>query len=118
MVRVPHSSGLLEGKYDENTTFDENDHRSHRKREWLTEGLAKLRKLEFLVTPERTIGQAALQWVLAEPAVTTVLPNIYDEAQLAEFAAASEAARPDRGGAGRRAELYGRNFDLEATPTA
>lgn len=118
MVRVPHSSGLLEGKYDENTTFDENDHRSHRKREWLTEGLAKLGKLDFLVTPERTIGQAALQWVLAEPAVTCVLPNIYDEAQLAEFAAASELPDFTEEELAAVAELYARNFDLEATPTA
>lgn len=117
MVRVPHSSGLLEGTYDEHTTFDANDHRSHRKREWLTEGLKKLEKLRFLVTPERTIGQAALKWVLAEPAVTTVLPNIYDESQLREFAAAGEL--PDLGEQelAAVAELYGRNFDLEATPT-
>ncbi len=118
MVRVPHSSGLLEGKYDESTTFDENDHRSHRKREWLTEGLRKLRKIEFLVTPERTIGQAALKWVLSEPAITTVLPNIYDEAQLAEFAGASEAPDLSEEELAAIAELYERNFDLEATPTA
>jgi len=118
MVRVPHSSGLLEGTYDENTTFDGNDHRSHRKREWLTEGLQKLRKIEFLVTPERTIGQAALKWVLSAPAVTTVLPNIYDEAQLAEFAAASEAPDLTEEELAAVAELYERNFDLEATPTA
>jgi aryl-alcohol dehydrogenase-like predicted oxidoreductase len=118
MVRVPHSSGLLEGKYDESTTFDESDHRSHRKREWLTEGLRKLGKIEFLVTPERTIGQAALKWVLSEPAVTTVLPNIYDDAQLAEFAAASEAPDLSEEELAAVAELYERNFDLEATPTA
>lgn len=118
MVRVPHSSGLLEGKYDENTTFDGNDHRSHRKREWLTEGLAKLRQLDFLVTPDRTIGQAALKWVLAEPAVTSVLPNIYDDAQLAEFAAASDQADLTQEELAAIAELYERNFDLEATPTA
>ncbi|MCA1726332.1 MAG: aldo/keto reductase [Actinobacteria bacterium] len=118
MVRVPHSSGLLEGKYDENTTFDEDDHRSHRKREWLTEGLAKLSKLEFLVTPERTIGQAALRWILSEPAVTSVLPNIYDEAQLAEFASASDLPELSEEELAAVAELYERNFDLEATPTA
>src|SRR5215217_8047515 len=30
IVRVPHSSGMLEGHYDENTTFAKNDHRRHR----------------------------------------------------------------------------------------
>ena len=37
-----------------------------------------------------TLGQAALKWLLAEPLVVTTLPNIYDDEQLAEFAAASE----------------------------
>src|SRR3990172_8771614 len=39
VVRVPHSSGLLEGRYTEDTTFASSDHRSHRPREWLAEGL-------------------------------------------------------------------------------
>ncbi|TMK78482.1 MAG: aldo/keto reductase, partial [Actinobacteria bacterium] len=56
MVRVPHSSGLLEGTYTKDTTFDESDHRSFRTRDWLMEGLAKLEKLEFL-TDGMTIGQ-------------------------------------------------------------
>jgi diketogulonate reductase-like aldo/keto reductase len=37
-----------------------------------------------------TIGQAALKWLLASPAVMTTLPNIYNVEQLEEFAAASE----------------------------
>ena len=37
-----------------------------------------------------TLGQAALKWLLAEPLVVTTLPNIYDDEQLAEFAAASD----------------------------
>ncbi|MBV8151966.1 MAG: aldo/keto reductase, partial [Candidatus Eremiobacteraeota bacterium] len=34
-VRVPHSSGMLEGKYTLETTFPAKDHRSHRPRSWL-----------------------------------------------------------------------------------
>ena len=68
LVRVPHSSGLLEGKYTAETTFPANDHRSHRPREWLIEGLQKLEKLTFLTEGTgRTIGQAAIQWLLASP---------------------------------------------------
>lgn len=111
MVRVPHSSGLLEGKYTASTTFDPSDHRSHRTREWLTNGLAKLEKLDFLVR-EMTIGQAALKWVLAEPRVTTVLPNIYDMAQLDEFAAAADKPDLSTDDLTRVAELYDRNFDI------
>ena len=51
-------------------------------------GVKKVDTLDFL-TKEMTLGQAALKWLLAEPRVVTTLPNIYDEEQLAEFAAAS-----------------------------
>ena len=44
-----------------------------------------------------TLGQAALKWLLAEPRVVTTLPNIYDDEQLAEFAAASDEPRSDSG---------------------
>jgi aryl-alcohol dehydrogenase-like predicted oxidoreductase len=112
MARVPHSSGLLEGKYTEDTTFDANDHRSHRKREWLTAGLKKLEKLDFL-TRKMTIGQAALKWLLAEPLVTSVLPNIYDAEQLEEFAAAPDLPDLPAGDVARVNGLYERSFDLE-----
>jgi aryl-alcohol dehydrogenase-like predicted oxidoreductase len=111
MVRVPHSSGLLEGTYTKDTTFDESDHRSFRTREWLLDGLAKLEKLEFL-TEGMTIGQAAIKWLLAEPLVTSVLPNIYRDDQLEEFAAAADKPDLTTEQLARVAELYDRNFDL------
>jgi len=92
IVRVPHSSGLLEGHFTAETTFPAGDHRRHRSREWLIEGVQKVERLRFLERGgARTLGQAALQWLLAEPLIVSVLPNIYDAAQLAEFAAAADA---------------------------
>ena len=41
MIRVPHSSGMLEGHYTADTTFAKDDHRRHRPREWLINGLRK-----------------------------------------------------------------------------
>ena len=87
-IRVTHASGMLEGKYTEDTVFPPNDHRRHRPRSWLTNGLKKIRTLDFLTT-RMTLGQAALKWLLAEPLVVTTLPNIYDVEQLTEFADAS-----------------------------
>ena len=59
---------MLEGKYTKDTVFPENDHRRHRKQEWLVEGLQKIERLDFLTASgERTLGQAALKWLLAEP---------------------------------------------------
>ncbi len=89
MIRVPHSSGMLEGHYTEDTVFPENDHRRHRPRSWLVNGVKKVEQLRFLERPNRTLGQAAIQWLLAEPKVMTVLPNIYDREQLVEFAEAA-----------------------------
>jgi aryl-alcohol dehydrogenase-like predicted oxidoreductase len=116
VVRVPHSSGMLEGRYDENTTFGPNDHRRHRPKEWLTTGLRKVESLSFLTEPgERTLGQAALKFVLASPEVASTLPNIYDEAQIEEFAATSETPDLTEGELSRVAELYENNFGLEPT---
>jgi aryl-alcohol dehydrogenase-like predicted oxidoreductase len=111
MARVPHSSGMLEGKYTANTVFAPNDHRRHRPREWLLEGLRKVERLDFL-TEERTLGQAAIQWLLQQPGMTTVLPNIYDREQLREFAAAPDTPPLSDDDLDRVAELYDNGFYL------
>jgi aryl-alcohol dehydrogenase-like predicted oxidoreductase len=114
VVRVPHSSGMLEGKYTEDTTFGKNDHRRHRPKEWLLEGLKKVEQLDFLTASgERTLGQAALKFVLASPEVASTLPNIYDEEQLKEFAAAPETPDLTEGELVRIEELHENNFGLE-----
>ena len=114
-IRVTHASGMLEGKYTEDTVFPANDHRRHRPRSWLTNGLKKVRTLDFLTT-EMTLGQAALKWLLAEQRVVTTLPNIYDLDQLREFAEASD--KPDLMTAQleRVTELAERNFGVDEEP--
>ena len=113
VVRVPHSSGMLEGKYDENTTFAHNDHRRHRPKEWLTTGLKKVEQLGFLTeSGERTLGQAALKFVLASPEVASTLPNIYGEEQIEELAATSETPDLSPEELARIKELYDENFGL------
>ncbi len=93
MARVPHSSGMLEGQYNKDTKFDANDHRSHRKRVWLEQGLQKIEQLKFLTEGKnRSLAQVALLYILAHPELTATLPNIYNEAQLEEFAAAGDMA--------------------------
>jgi aryl-alcohol dehydrogenase-like predicted oxidoreductase len=116
-IRVTHASGMLEGKYTEDTVFPENDHRRHRPRSWLINGVRKVRTLDFL-TRQMTLGQAALKWLLAEPRVVTTLPNIYDDEQLSEFAAASDAPDLSAEDMERIAELYERNFGVEEEPMA
>jgi aryl-alcohol dehydrogenase-like predicted oxidoreductase len=114
-IRVTHASGMLEGKYTEDTVFPPNDHRRHRPRSWLVNGLKKIRTLDFL-TQHMTLGQAALKWLLAEPRVVSALPNIYDAEQLAEFADASECPDLTEEQVARVARLAGENFGVEEEP--
>lgn len=119
MARVPHSSGLLEGTYDENTTFAPGDHRNHRPKDWLTNGLPKVRQLDFLSEGTgRTLGQAALKWLLAEPLMASTLPNIYNFDQLEEFAAAPDTPDLTPDELAHVSDLYAHNFGLEAAPAA
>ncbi len=90
-VRVPHSSGLLEGKFTGETRFTKGDHRAHRRREWLENGLKKIALLEPLFADTgMTLGQFALKFILRSPEIATTLPNIYSEQQLQEFCAAPD----------------------------
>lgn len=121
MVRVPHSSGLLEGRYSAETSFTKDDHRffrvntDERKRAWLTEGLKKVERLAFLTEGTgRTLAQAAIRWILAEPCFACVLPNIYAEEQLVEFAGASDVPDLTADELRRVRDLSERNFDLAA----
>lgn len=116
-VRVTHASGMLEGKYTEDTVFPENDHRRHRPRSWLVNGVKKVRTLDFL-TRDMTLGQSALKWLLAEPLVVTTLPNIYDDEQLAEFAGAGDGVALSADAMHRITELYAQNFGVEEAPMA
>jgi aryl-alcohol dehydrogenase-like predicted oxidoreductase len=114
-VRVTHASGMLEGKYTADTVFPESDHRRHRPRSWLVNGVEKVKTLDFL-TKRMTLGQAALKWLLAEPLVVTTLPNVYDDEQVAEFAAASDAPDLSADVMRRVQELDAMNFGVEEGP--
>ncbi|VVM05172.1 General stress protein 69 [Methylacidimicrobium cyclopophantes] len=113
LVRVPHSSGLLEGRYTAETTFPKGDHRNHRPAHWLPNGLKKVEQLRFLEVPGRTLGQAALQWILCEPRILSCLPNIYALEQLEEFAAAPDSPPLTRSELDRIEELIAGNFGIE-----
>jgi aryl-alcohol dehydrogenase-like predicted oxidoreductase len=113
LIRVTHSSGMLEGKYTIDTKFDESDHRSHRPRAWLVEGLQKVERLmPFCEERGVTIGQLALLWLYAHPSVLSALPNIYGTEQIEEFAAASEHAPLTDAEMERIHAMYVRNFDI------
>ena len=121
LVRVPHASGLLDGTVTPETVFGEDDHRFHRvstedkKKRWQVDGLKKVQQLDFLTQATgRTLGQTAIQYILAEPSVASVLPNIYTEALLREFAAAAETPPLTAEELERVEQLYAQRFGLPA----
>jgi aryl-alcohol dehydrogenase-like predicted oxidoreductase len=119
MARVPTSSGLLEDKYTAETTFSGNDHRRHRKREWLLEGLQKVERLRFLVLEgERTMTQAALKFILAQPAIACVVPTVTTLAELEEFAGTADAPDLTAEELSQVDALYARRFDVEPVGAA
>lgn len=117
LVRVPHSSGLLDGTVRRDTEFAEGDHRNWRvttnekRRAWLEDGLRKVERLDELTT-DRSIGQLALQFILHEPSVASVLPNIYDVAGLEDFCTFDAAAPLSDADYAQIQALYEHNFDL------
>ncbi|MGE5597698.1 MAG: aldo/keto reductase [Hyphomicrobiales bacterium] len=124
LVRIPHSSGLLEGYMTKDTQFEPGDHRNwrlttnERRKAWLEDGLEKVKQLSFL-EEGRTIGQAAIQFILHEPSVASVLPNIYDRAGLEEFTSVDRVRQLTADEYGRVQTLYANNFGLplpEAAP--
>ena len=104
---------MLEGHYTEETEFPKTDHRSHRPRSWLINGVRKVEQLRFLERANRTLGQAALLWLLKDPRVASTLPNIYDEKQLAEFATISECPDLSDNKMEQVAALHATNFGIE-----
>ncbi len=110
IARVPHASDALTGTYTADTVFPATDHRSFRKREWLLRALRKVEQLEFLLA-DRTIGQAAIAWLLANPGVSTVLPTMTTVEQVQEYAAAASKPLSDEESK-KVQDLYARDFDL------
>jgi aryl-alcohol dehydrogenase-like predicted oxidoreductase len=110
--RVPHASDTLSGLVTRDTEFEAGDHRAHRNRDNMLDNFDKAETLEFLWGPEtgRTMGQAAIAGILADPTFTTVLPTVTTAEQLREYAAASELPLTDDE---RRSvdDLWSRNFD-------
>lgn len=101
IARVPLASGLLSGKYDENTTFGADDHRTYNRNgesfdvgetfsgvDFAT-GLEAVKRLIPLVPDGATMAQFALRWILDQPGVTVVIPGARNPAQVAGNIAAA-----------------------------
>ncbi len=103
IARVPLASGLLSGKYDEHTTFADDDHRTYNRHGEAFDvgetfsgvdfgtGLAAVRRLLPLVPPGATMAQFALRWIVDQGA-TVVIPGARNPQQARANAAAADLA--------------------------
>ena len=93
LSRVPHASEALTGRYTDVPTFDESDHRSHRRIEWLREALKKVEQVKFLAGEDtgRTLSQAAIKFCLYQPTIVSVLPNFTNLEELSNYISATDA---------------------------
>jgi aryl-alcohol dehydrogenase-like predicted oxidoreductase len=94
IARVPLASGFLTGKFTPDTRFAPNDHRSRTyPPEKIRQMVGQVAKLGFLTENNRkTMAQAALQYCLAHPAVSAVIPGAKTPEQARANAAASDGA--------------------------
>ena len=107
IARVPLASGLLSGKYDENTKFADDDHRNFNRDGSVFDvgetfsgvpydvGLQAAGDFKRLVESSSpgslTPAQAAIAWVWQQAGVSTVIPGARNEKQARSNAAAGEA---------------------------
>nr|WP_300048957.1 aldo/keto reductase [uncultured Nocardioides sp.] len=103
IARVPLASGLLSGKYDLDTTFAEDDHRTYNRDgsafdvgetfsgvDYET-GVSAAQEFSALVADsglDVTPAQAAIAWIVQQPGVSTVIPGARNVDQARSNAAA------------------------------
>ena len=114
LSRVPHASNTLTGEFDDGLpVFDADDHRAHRKNEWLEEAMRKVARVRFLVQDDsRTMAQSAIQFVLKQPAIVSVLPNFTKISELMEYTSALETPEITNAEQSKLDELWENGFDI------
>ena len=97
-IRGALGQGVLTGSYDRNTTFDDDVRRgwnSGERQELFLQELAAADKVKALVTPERSMVDIALAFVLANPAVSCTIPGMKSPEQARANAAAADVKLTD-----------------------
>ena len=118
IARVPLASGLLSGRYDLDTTFAEDDHRTFNRQGDAFDvgetfagvpfevGVRAAGEVTALASDELPAARLALRWILDQPEVTTVIPGARSVEQVAGNVAASEVPPLDEATHARLREIY------------
>jgi aryl-alcohol dehydrogenase-like predicted oxidoreductase len=131
LPRVPHSSGLLNEQVTPETELGEGDHRAHRPSEWYEAGWEKVEQIRFLEHAEprsadsasgdepragdgeRTLAQAAIQWLLYHDAVASVTPTFRSADDVEAWAAAADVPPLSDDEYERVQSLYADSFGID-----
>jgi aryl-alcohol dehydrogenase-like predicted oxidoreductase len=101
IARVPLASGLLTGKFTEDTTFAADDHRTYNRHGEVFDagetfsgvdfqtGVEAAREFGGIAAAGASTAAAALRWVIQQPGVTTVIPGASSQDQARQNAAAA-----------------------------
>ncbi len=104
LARVPLASGLLTGRYDADTAFGPDDHRSYNRDGSAFDvgetfsgvpydvGVAAAREVAAQTPEGATTTQLALRWVVDQPGVTCVIPGARNPGQARGNAATADLA--------------------------
>jgi len=121
LVRVPEASGILTGKVNADTKFDDNDHRSVRKREWLKASLEKVEQFKPIANRNGlSITEFAMKYMMTKKGFATVLPTMISEEEIVNYAQMSDGKYISDSDMKEVEELYNSwpPYELKATPQA
>ncbi|TVY11724.1 aldo/keto reductase [Paenibacillus cremeus] len=102
LVRLPLASGLLTGKFSEQSVFEAGDHRSYNRNGEsfnvgetfaglpFEKGVELSRKLAWIADGRGNMTHAALRWILDNPNITCVIPGFKNTAQVEDNLSAQE----------------------------
>ncbi|HWG01171.1 MAG TPA: aldo/keto reductase [Trebonia sp.] len=129
IVRVPLASGLLSGRYNVDTTFPADDHRTFNRHGEAFDvgetfsgvdyaaGVRAAAEFAAIVAADGpaqgTTAQEALRWVIQQPGVTTVIPGARNPGQARQNAAAADLPPLSEDALARIEELYDKYFRAE-----
>jgi aryl-alcohol dehydrogenase-like predicted oxidoreductase len=120
LARVPLSSGMLTGKMNRASTFEQDDHRQFNRHGEAFDrgetfsgldyeiGLEAVEELRALVPAGLTMSQMALRWILMSPAVTCAIPGAKRPSQVEENVQAADLPPLSEETMSRVREIYER----------
>ncbi|WP_438349879.1 aldo/keto reductase [Paenibacillus sp. FA6] len=94
LVRLPLASGLLTGKFNENSTFAADDHRNFNANGEhfnvgetfaglpFTKGVELARELAWIAEGRGDMARASMRWILENPNITCVIPGFKNVRQV------------------------------------